>query len=101
MRRSVNVAYQCLFVSVVIGWLGVVARADIALESYNDQRPLDAEHVLSPLKTALEHRKVVTKPAQILEVNAGDLPLLGNPDREITRTKLIDRIDRGSNRAAH
>jgi hypothetical protein len=102
MRRSVKVAYPCLLGSVLVAWLAVPARGDIALESYSDQRPLDAEYVLSPLKAALERHHVVTAPALILEVDAASsLPLPGNPDRGITRTKLIDRIDRGINRAAH
>jgi hypothetical protein len=101
MRRSVNVAHVCLLGSAIVAWLGASARADRALESYRDQRPLDAEHVLRPLLTALERHQVVTNPTLILEADAAYLPLPGNPDREITRTKVIDRIDRGINRAAH
>ena len=101
MRRSVNVAHVCLLGSVIVAWLGAPARADRVLESYQDQRPVDAEHVLRPLLTALERHQAVTNPTLILETDAAYLPLPGNPDREITRTKLIDRIDRGINRAAH
>src|SRR5512144_389468 len=101
MRRSVNVVYPYVLGSILVAWRGVPARADIALESYSDQRPLDAEHVLSPLMAALERRHVVTNPALILEVNPSYLPLPGNLDRDLTRAKLVDRIDRGINRAAH
>jgi len=101
MRRRINVVHPCLLGSVLVAWLAVPARGDVALESYSEQRPLDADHALAPLKAALERHHVVTNPTLILETDVAHLPLPGNPDRDITRTKLIDRIDRAINRAAH
>jgi len=59
MYRSVNVAYPYLFGLVVVVWFGAPARAAFALESCPDPRPLDAEHLMRSLLTALERATTV------------------------------------------
>jgi hypothetical protein len=86
MYRSAHVAYPYLLGLVPVAWLDTPARAELALESCPDRRSLDAEHLMRPLVTALERRRVVTSPALILEANAAFLPLSGNPDRELLRS---------------
>lgn len=88
--------------ALVLAALGARARADIALESYVDRRPLEAERdTLERLKAALEKQDVATRPAQVLERAGAYLPLAGYPDRSVTRTNLIAQIDKAMARAAH
>jgi hypothetical protein len=78
------------------------ARADVALESYVDRRALDAERgTLERLKAALEKQQVATRPAQVIERAGAYLPLAGYPDRSVTRTMLIQQIDKAMARGAH
>ncbi|HZJ63837.1 MAG TPA: hypothetical protein VFD36_10010 [Kofleriaceae bacterium] len=89
-------------IALLLGALGAPARADIAIESYVDRRPLEAERAtLERLKAALERQEVATRPAQVLERAGAYLPLSGYPDRSVTRTNLIAQIDKAMARAAH
>ena len=89
-------------IAVLLGGFCGRARADIALESYVDRRPLDAEReTLERVKAALEQQQVATRPAQVLERAGAYLPLAGYPDRSVTRAMLIQQIDKAMARAAH
>jgi hypothetical protein len=85
--------------------LGVGARsahADVVLESYVDRRPPDAERAaVERFKAALQRHGVATKPEQIIAAIGAHVPLPGYPDREVTRTQLIQQIEKATNRAAH
>lgn len=93
--------FACVAATSALALVSLDARADIALESYRDQRSPDAEGTLERLKSALESHQVVTKPDRILERVGSYVPLSGYPDHDVTRTKLIERIEKAVNRAAH
>jgi len=101
MRSILKLTCAAVVGTLVLGSATSPVRADVALESYRDQRVPDAGGTLERLKSALERHQVLTKPDQILERIGSYVPLSGYPDRDITRTKLIERIEKAVNRAAH
>lgn len=96
------IAYRLLVSIFAVSSFVTFAHADIALQANVDQRLSSAERAaLERLKAALERHHVVTRSDQIVERFGPYLPLPGRPDRDVTRTTLIQRIDKAVNRAAH
>ncbi len=102
-RALFIIRYTLQTVAVLALAFGSPVHADdaIALESYPGERPPDADRILGSLRAALASRGVVVKPADVLSRVGADLPLAGNPDRDITRTDLLKRIETGIYLAAH
>lgn len=96
-----RVLRRVLAAFAVLAALPATTRADIALEAYAGERPTDADLLVAPLRAALARHHVLTRPSEIVEVVGPYVPLSGNPDRSVTRTKLIEQIDIGLNRAVH
>jgi hypothetical protein len=91
-----------VLLAVLLATWPTLVRADVALESYVERRSPDQERsALERLKVALQRHHVTTSPHDVLERIGTHLPRSGYPDRDITRTALIQRIERAVNRAAH
>jgi len=94
--------YPLLASIFIVSSVAPIAHADIALQLNVDRQVSNAERAaLERFKAALERQHVVTRPDQIVERVGLYLPLPGRPDRDVTRTTLIQRIDNAVNRAAH
>lgn len=94
--------YPLLASIFIVSSVAPIAHADIALQLNVDRQVSNAERAaLERFQAALERQHVVTRPDQIVERVGLYLPLPGRPDRDVTRTTLIQRIDKAVNRAAH
>ena len=71
------------------------ASAAVLLESYDGERPIDADQLLAPFRATLESHGIATTAAKILELDAANLPLSPTHDATLTATQLVSQIDIG------
>ena len=71
------------------------ASADVLLESYDGERPIDADQLLAPFRATLESHGIATTAAKILELDAANVPLSPTHDATLTATQIVSQIDIG------